>query len=207
MSYEWKDMTSILNFGLESQRNIADLNKVASEIIKQRNYDDVVNNVKELLVIADAATGEETMELVKKERCLDKLEAEFSRTHVEIMKECKLLEELRHANEAYIQKITEEIAEAEDAIKNKTLRASKQLDWKALENVLRKRITELHTSKTVAESFSAQIKLAEENGAAMADKIWNSTVTILPLLRGRISMETGKTVISQAKKLISDVMK
>ena len=200
-TYDWKSVAAIVNYGLESQRNIADLNRVSSEIIQQRNYDEVLNCFQQLL----AVSGEQSEgDLVKKERYLDELQAELTSHRLEIMKEGILLEQLRHTNEDYTLVLEEEIKEAETYLKVGLPAEGRVIDAASRREVLRKRIGELRTSKTVAESFSAQFALSENNCKAMAKRIWNVVVTVIPLLRGRITMETSQTVIQQAQKILRE---
>lgn len=200
-TYDWKSVAAIVNYGLESQRNIADLNKVSSEIIQQRNYDEVLNCFQQLL----AVSGEQSEgDLVKKERYLDELQAELTNHRLEIMKEGILLEQLRHTNEDYTLVLEEEIKEAETYLKVGLPAEGRVIDAASRREVLRKRIGELRTSKTVAESFSAQLALSENNCKAMSKRIWNVVVTVIPLLRGRITMETSQTVIQQAQKILRE---
>ena len=199
MSDKWKDVTSILQFGLESQKNIADLNKVTSEIIKKRDYDEVVGCVQELM---NVAKEESRLPLVEKERRLDKLQEKFEKYRIELAMEGKLLRELRATNDAYASKIDAEIKEAEEYRKKVLPTEGRNGDVRARNDLLKKRLYELMTSRTVAQNFSAQIKLSEENCTTISARICNVAVTTLPLLRGRISMETGKTVIAKTQEML-----
>lgn len=204
MNENWKDVSSILQYGLESQRSIADLNNVASEIIKKRNFDEVIDGIRELISVA----GEkDDHSLAQKERRLDELQEKFERFRIELAMEGRLLRELRITNDAYVMKIDDEIKKAEEYRQKVLPTEGRNADVRARGDLLKKRIYELMTSKTVAESFSAQIKLSEENCISMADRIWNVVVTTLPLLRGRITMETSKTVITKARELLREDLK
>ncbi|MBP5282811.1 MAG: hypothetical protein J6Z22_09980 [Lachnospiraceae bacterium] len=202
-SYEFSDQTSIIQFGLESQRNVADINTVATEIIKKREFDGVLACFKELLSIS----GDVDMnELLKKERRLDALGAELMKQRIELAKEGKLLQELRNTNDAYILELDDEIKYANDYLKNTLGKMKKTMEVRVMIDILKKRTYELMTSKTVATSFSAQIKLSEDNCFSMSDRAWSAAVTILPLLRGRISMEANQTAIERAQQLLRDNM-
>ena len=195
----WDDITYMINYGLESQRNIAGLNRVTTDIVKKREFDDVLAAFQELLGIAEDA---ESGRMLEKERRLGELREVFTKQRIELLMEGKLLQELRHTNDAYIAKLKEEIREAqeycEERYRSDNVRAA--LDHGLV--ILNGRITEMITSTTVAESFSAQIEVAEKNCLNMADRIWNALVTILPLLQGRISMESSRTVIRQTREII-----
>ena len=200
---ELNDVTAILNYGLESQRCVADVNTVASDIIKHREYDEVLECFRELLSIAGNV---DMQEVLKKERRLDELSAQFMKQRIELAKEGKVLQELRHTNEAYILRLDDEIKEAQEYLDGGMGKQKKNLDLMMLKGTLKKRIYELMTSRTVAESFTAQIKISEENCFSMSDKAWNATVTIIPLLRGRISMEGNRTVIERTQNIIRENM-
>ncbi len=195
----WDDIGFVINYGLETQRNIADLNTITSDIIRKRKFDTVLAAFQEMLELAEQAGSGR---LVENEQRLKELREEFTKQRIEILMEGKLLQELRHTNDAYIAKLKEEIREAQEysgeRYKSDSVRAA--LDHGLV--VLNGRITEMITSTTVAESFSAQTEMSEKNCFNMADRIWNALVTILPLLEGRISMESSRTVITQTRELI-----
>lgn len=194
ISYDWNNATAILNFGLETQKDIADLNDVASEIIKKRNYDDLMQAFRALLLLAEE---EGEISLVKKEEHLEELQKKLIQMRIELVKEGKLLQELRNTNECYVNRISEEIEAGRERLKSDA----------DLNDVLEKRIRELMTSKTVAESFSAQLKYAMDNSSAMADRIWEALMTLLPLMRGRISLKTNQTMIEETQKTIKKWLK
>lgn len=197
----WLETADIINYGLASQKDMAALNSVATSVIRNRDYDRVLKCFDELLkVSAEAEAGK----LAQKEQHIDRIKEEFLKSRIEILKEANLLKELRHTNEAYIGKIVAEIAEAQKYCDGHPYDPAKKAD--AQMELLKKRIYELTTSKIVAENFSAQLKLSEDNSFDMAEKIWNALVTIVPLLKGNISLETGRSVITGARKLIEDNM-
>lgn len=198
----WDDTVSILNYGLVSQRDIAELNRLASAIIRKRDYDGVLKCFNELLSIS-ALT--DPQQLLEKEQRIDHIQEEFCRNRIEIMKEAKLLKELRHTNDAYIERIGSEIAEAQKICREKQAAAAKVRPDNSLD-LIRKRVYELTTSKVVAENFSAQLKLSEGNAFDMAEKLWNALATILPLLRGSISIEADKTRAVRTGKLIREMI-
>ena len=194
ISYDWNNATAILNFGLETQKDIADLNDVASEIIKKRNYDDLMQAFRALLLLAEE---EGDISLAEKEEHLEELQKKMIQMRIELVKEGKLLLELRNTNECYVNRISEEIEAGRERLKSDA----------DLNDVLEKRIRELMTSKTVAESFSAQLKYAMDNSNAMADRLWEALMTLLPLMRGRISLKTNQTMIEETQKTIKKWLK
>ena len=194
ISYDWNNATAILNFGLETQKDIADLNDVASEIIKKRNYDDLMQAFRALLLLAEE---EGDISLAEKEEHLEELQKKMIQMRIELVKEGKLLLELRNTNECYVNRISEEIEAGRERLKSDA----------DLNDVLEKRIRELMMSKTVAESFSAQLKYAMDNSNAMADRLWEALMTLLPLMRGRISLKTNQTMIEETQKTIKKWLK
>ena len=190
-----KDAVSVIDYGLRTQYDIAELNKTVSEIINKREYSGVLKAFDELLKEAGSdAVGE----LADRQQRIEEISEELTRSRIDIMKEARLLQQLRFTNDVYAVRISDEIKEAQRYCDE---------EKPAQEELIRKRIYQLTTSKVVAENFSAQIKLSEDNCLDMAEKIWNALVTIVPLLRSSISMETGENVLIQTKLLISESMK
>ena len=190
-----KDAVSVIDYGLRTQYDIAELNKTVSEIINKREYSGVLKAFDELLKEAGSdAVGE----LADRQQRIEEISEELTRSRIDIMKEARLLQQLRFTNDVYAVRISDEIKEAQRYCDE---------EKPAQEELIRKRIYQLTTSKVVAENFSAQIKFSEDNCFDMAEKIWNALVTIVPLLRSSISMETGENVLIQTKLLISESMK
>ena len=193
------DVTSILNFGLESQNRIAELNQMTTRIIRGSDYTEFLRCLEELSSIA--AQGEE--DLIRKEERLDALQETMSKKRIEFLKEGQLLKELRKTNDIYAECLAEEIRYAEGWLKAGSTGGS-EVDIRERLHAMDKRVVELRTTKTVADNFSAQISLSETNCIAMADRIWKVMVDIMPLLRGRISAKINRDSLSEAKKLLGE---
>ncbi len=195
----WDDITFVVNYGLESQRDIADLNETVSDIVQKRKYDAELAALRELLAVAEQT---ENGPLVEKERRLEEIREFFVKKRIELLMEAQLLHALKDTNDAYVVKMRKEIREAGEYYRTRFQQDAAKAATDHKLTVLNGRITELITSVTVAESFSAQIGLSEKNSLAMAERIWNALVTILPLMRGRISVESSRTVILETRDMI-----
>ncbi len=193
------DTVSILNYGLSSQNKIADLNKTVSAIIRQKDYHDLLECFEEIFSIAE---NTDIAQLAEKEQRVEELRTDLVKYRMELLKESKLLQGLRETNNLYVRQLDEEIQDAEGWLQEKKL--SKQPDGRHRTELLKKRLYELKTSRTVGESFSTQIRLSEENSIELADRIQNILAHILPLLRGRISAETDKMSFAQIRKLLRE---
>ena len=193
------DVTSVLQYGLESQNKIAKLNQLASARIRERNFDELTELMDELLFMAGDA---DIRSLADKERHIEEYRSRLSRERMELLKEARLQQALREVNDSYALQIGMEIQEAKNALEAPTLKNA--LDVHSKTNVLRKRIQELSLSKTVAESFSEQLRLTQEQYSAMAERTWSVLTQMIPLLRGRVSMDASKLTISEARRMLRD---
>ena len=197
---KFHDMSSVLNFGLGSQHGVADLNRVTTKIIKGREYDELLSMFKEL---SSFVSDEGTEQLPEREKRMDEMEEVMKKLHMEILKEKQLLQELRHMNDYYARRLDEEILYAEGWIKAGSVGGS-AVDIRERIRAMEKRIQELRTTRTVADSFSAQIKLSEDNCGSMADRIWKILVDVLPLLRGRLAVQTNKQTQTEVRRLLRE---
>lgn len=195
MSLKFDDVSSILEYGLESQNNVVALNKLATKRIRESNFSDLMGLLDELMFMAGDV---DLRSLAEKESRIEELRGDLAKERMELLKEAKLMEALRYANDAYLLRIDEEIREAQDSLKSPSFLEA--LDAHSKTNVLKKRIYELNTTMAVAKSFSEQLKLSENNYVSMADRVWSVLNQLIPLLRGRISMETGKLTIAEARR-------
>lgn len=195
MSLKFDDVSSILEYGLENQNNVVALNKLATQRIRESSFSGLMELMDELLFMAGDV---DIRSLAEKESRIEELRADLAKERMELLKEAKLMEALRRVNDVYLLRIDEEIKEAQESLKSPSFLEA--LDAHSKTNVLKKRIYELNTTKTVAKSFSEQMKLSENNYVSMADRVWSVLNQLIPLLRGRISMETGKMTIAEARR-------
>ncbi|MCR5128812.1 MAG: toxic anion resistance protein [Lachnospiraceae bacterium] len=189
------DMTSILSFGLGNQNRLADLNKLLTARIKAADYSDVHQKFEELLAIAQET---DIKKMAQKEERLDGLNSDLAEMRIELLKEQKLLWAMRGTNDAYVFQLGQEIEEAENYLSQAP--AEGIADVITRRETLKKRVQELVTTKSVGISFSEQIKLAEANLTSLSDRIWNVMMNLIPLLRGRLSMEYSRIMVEEIKK-------
>ena len=189
------DMTSILSFGLGNQNRLADLNKLLTARIKEADYSDVHQKFEELLAIAQET---DIKKMAQKEERLDGLNNDLAGIRIELLKEQKLLWAMRGTNDAYVFQLGQEIEEAENYLSQAP--AEGIADVITRRETLKKRVQELVTTKSVGISFSEQIKLAEANLTSLSDRIWNVMMNLIPLLRGRLSMEYSRIMVEEIKK-------
>ena len=199
----WKNGASILHYGLESQTNIAELNKTVTEILSHRSYDGIIACFKELLALSEMTDPEQ---LVTKEKMLEQKQEELTRYRIELIKEGTLLRQLRLTNDTYAEVVRNEIEEARNYYNHGGETDPNKEDFRFRKDMIGKRIQELTTSQKVAESFSPQIRISEDNCFKMADRIWDTLVSVMPLLRSKIAMENSKTILSQTRKMIRDAL-
>lgn len=189
------DMTSILSFGLGNQNRLADLNKLLTARIKEADYSDVHQKFEELLAIAQET---DIKKMAQKEERLDGLNSDLAGIRIELLKEQKLLWAMRGTNDAYVFQLGQEIEEAENYLSQAP--AEGIADVITRRETLKKRVQELVTTKSVGISFSEQIKLAEANLTSLSDRIWNVMMNLIPLLRGRLSMEYSRIMVEEIRK-------
>lgn len=195
------DVSAILNYGLGIQHEIADLNQAASLIMRQRDFGEIFGYFDEIMAMA-SETGEREMDATA--RRLDDICDRFLEWRIDLIKESHLLKELRGVNEIYLAEIIEGIEEAEAVLKKGIVKDNevREMGDNSLENTLKKRINELRTTQSVAQSFSAQLQLALDNCSAMAERIWNVQVNLIPLVRTRVLIDAGQKTMRETKLLI-----
>ena len=189
------DMTSILGFGLGTQNRLADLNKLLTARIKEADYGKIHQMFEELLAIAQET---DIKKMAQKEERLDGLNSDLAGARIELLKEHELLWAMRNTNDAYVWQLGQEIEEAESYLAQPAQEGI--ADVITRRETLKKRVQELATTKSVGFSFSEQIKLAENNLTSLSDRIWNVMMNLIPLLRGRLSVEHSRIMVEEIKK-------
>ena len=191
------EMTDILSFGLGSQNRLADLNKLLTARIKEADYSNVHKLFDELLAIAGET---DIKKMAQKEERLDGLNSDLAGIRIELLKEKELLQAMRWTNDAYSDQLGREIEEAENYLMAPAPEGV--VDAITRRETLKKRVQELVTTKSVGYSFSEQIKLAEANLTSLSDRIWYVMMNLIPLLRGRLSVEHSRIMITEIQKVI-----
>ncbi len=183
------NVTSTLKYGLDSQQLISELNRTANEVMKKTDFQPVMEIFGELLALT-----KKNNELDYSQNQVDALESELTSWQIELLKEKMLLLGFWELNESYLARIDGEI-------KNANVRA--RLDTYDIRGgLVQSRIYELETTKTVATSFSAQLKLYEDTLGNVANRVEEALVNVIPLLRSKLGQEERKKKLSDAGKIL-----
>ena len=183
------NVTSTLKYGLDSQQLISELNRTANEVMKKTDFQPVMEIFGELLALT-----KKNNELDYSQNQVDALESELTSWQIELLKEKMLLLGFWELNESYLARIDGEI-------KNANVRA--RLDTYDIRGgLVQSRIYELETTKTVATSFSAQLKLYEDTLGNVANRVEEALVNVIPLLRSKLGQEKRKKKLSDAGKIL-----
>lgn len=183
------NVTSTLKYGLDSQQLISELNRTANEVMKKTDFQPVMEIFGELLALT-----KKNNELDYSQNQVDALESELTSWQIELLKEKMLLLGFWELNESYLARIDGEIKNAND-------RARLDL-FDIRGGLVQSRIYELETTKTVATSFSAQLKLYEDTLGNMANRVEEALVNVIPLLRSKLGQEERKKKLSDAGKIL-----
>ncbi len=191
------DMADILHLGRQSQNNLAALNQVVTERLKEADYSRVYALFDELLTIAEET---DMKKLAQKEERLDGMSSDLSVLRMELLKEQELLRALRDTNDHYTEVLQGEIDAGNAFVAGAA--APGMADVITMQETMKKRVQELVMTRSVGMSFSEQIKLAEANLTSLSDRIWNVLMHLIPLLRGRLSVEHSRIMVAEIQKVI-----
>ena len=183
------DATSTLKYGLDSQQLISELNRIANDVMKKTDFRPVMEIFGELLDLT-----KKNDELDYSQNRVDALESELTNWQIELLKEKMLLLGFWELNESYLVRLDEEIVKANERMKLSTF------DIRG--GLVQSRIYELETTKTVAASFSAQLKLYEDTLGNMASRVEEALVNVIPLLRSKLGQEERKKKLADAGKIL-----
>ena len=191
------DMADILHLGRQSQNNLAALNQVVTVRLKEADYSRVYALFDELLTIAEET---DMKKLAQKEERLDGMSSDLSVLRMELLKEQELLRALRDTNDHYTEVLQGEIDAGNAFVAGAA--APGMADVITMQETMKKRVQELVMTRSVGMSFSEQIKLAEANLTSLSDRIWNVLMHLIPLLRGRLSVEHSRIMVAEIQKVI-----
>lgn len=193
------DMSAILHLGRTGQNKLADVNKVVTDRIQGEDYSKVNQLFEELLAIAGET---DIKKMAQKEERLDGLSSDLAGQRIELLKELELLQAMRCTNDVYNEQLRRDIDEGE-AFLHLPVQAG-QTDIYTRQDAMQKRVQELMLTYNVGISFSEQIKLAEANITSLSDRIWNVLMNLIPLLRGRLSVEHSRIMVTEIRKVMGE---
>ena len=170
---------------------------MVTERLKEADYSRVYALFDELLAIAEET---DMKKLAQKEERLDGMSSDLSVLRMELLKEQELLRALRDTNDHYTEVLQGEIDAGNAFVAG--VAAPGMTDVITMQETMKKRVQELVMTRSVGMSFSEQIKLAEANLTSLSDRIWNVLMHLIPLLRGRLSVEHSRIMVAEIQKVI-----
>ncbi|MBR6003626.1 MAG: toxic anion resistance protein [Lachnospiraceae bacterium] len=193
------DKLSIINYGVGIQHKLADLNEVVSEIVRDKDYSNITG-LYDALTKLMSANDDKTPFYT--ESAIRGIREELLKNRVELLKECKLYEELRNTNNVYLTELSAEITEAQEILSQ--IPGGKRMTSKSM---LWNRIQEMKTTKTVAGTLNDQLALYHKNSAALAEKIGSAINTLMPLWESGVSLSVNKKSTQKAFNMLKALLK
>ena len=108
------DKVSIINYGVGIQHKLANLSAAVSDIVKEKDYSDIKQLTDTLI---ELMSMDERKTPLYADTVIESIKEELIKARFELLKECKLYEELRKTNMVYITQISTEIADGESFIR------------------------------------------------------------------------------------------
>ncbi|SCX20794.1 Toxic anion resistance protein (TelA) [Lachnospiraceae bacterium YSD2013] len=192
------DKVSIINYGIGIQHKLADLSQVVSDIVKEKDYSDIKHLTDTLI---ELMSMDEHKTPLYMDTVIESIKEELIKARFELLKECKLYEELRKTNAVYITQISTEIADGESFIrdlKDKKVSYSDSLSY----SELKYRIKELRTTRTVAGTLNEQLSLYQKNSASFAERISSVINSLMPLWESKVALSANKESTQKAFRML-----
>ena len=192
------DKLSIMNYGVGTQHRLANLNEVVSGIVKEKDYSDITG-LYDAMTTLMSLDGDKTP--LYTENVINGIRAELLETRTELLKECKLYEELSRTNKIYMEELNAEIMEAEKFLSEMSV-MKKLVSYSMSASQLKTRIQEMKTTRTVAGTLNEQLALYHKNSASLAERIGSVITTLMPLWESGGALAVNKKNTQKASRML-----
>lgn len=192
------DKVSIINYGVGIQHKLANLSAAVSDIVKEKDYSDIKQLTDTLI---EFMSMDERKTSLYADTVIESIKEELIKARFELLKECKLYEELRKTNMVYITQISTEIADGESFIRGLKDNKISYSDSFSLSE-LKARVKELKTSKTVAGTLNEQLSLYQKNSASFAERISSVINSLMPLWESKAALSANKESTQKAFRML-----
>ena len=192
------DKVSIMNYGVDTQHDLATLSETVSDIVKEKDYSDI----KELNdALSELMSSEDKKTLLYRDAAVTGIKEGLIYKRLELLKEGKLYEQLKNTNDVYITRLSDEISSAEALLEKIKNSGESPSDALAVSQ-LKSRVKELKTSKTIAGTLNEQLTFYGKNSASLADRIGAIINTLMPLWESGMAMSVNKESTKKAFKML-----
>lgn len=211
---EKTDMNSIISYGLDIQKQIAEISRMILQNIEQTRVDEITDTMNQIiydlgkmeLSSAEKNASRKKDAVGRRERInryhemmkrVEQMEHELEAYRITLIMDSAVLTNMKELNQNCYDRLIEKIAAANRKIEElqmqKNGQNSEEMKWlNETVSQIGHRVEELGISQVIARQQASQIQMLQDNAASMIGGLQSTLLSVIPLWKTKMITQIHK---------------
>jgi len=184
---EFGDVLDIVNYGTDTQNDFAGMSDCAFAYVRDIKTEEMVEKLTAMLEFFRNTERVEPDKLGETYAKVDAMSEDMKEYYMRLLMDSEAIACFISLSKVYSDDLAEKIEKGKSALKA-WKDVGKDENLRSKYTAMDKRVGEMDLTRTVAGTFSAQMKVIRKNQLAMADRIMSTIVNSIGAWKSRIAM-------------------